>query len=420
MLIVCRLLASLALLLAGITLIRPRSGWGRLGLFIPKLFTGSMILPIGLLGLTAGVWGWWAYKDAVTVLLGAAAAILAVRHIARLVLRAKRAVRTLGTNHSGFARVPAHTMLPYPWVGVWKITGESRPQRDVRLWEGLSGNFILADIWRPPGAVRPSGLGIVYLHGSGWHYADKDFGTRPFFGHLSGQGHVVLDLAYSLAPAADLFTMMAEVKRAIVWMKTEGMSMDVDPTRVVLMGGSAGGQLALLAAYTPNDPRFDPPEFGQDTSVCAVVSYYGPPDLRVQYDRFLELPDLSGDSRFERAFMKFLEARFEFDIVPVHRLLPSFLGGTPAEIPELYALGSPDAHIGPDCPPTLLLQGEHDFSGMAPEVDRLHQALISAGCRSVLYSLPDTDHGFDLYRPAWSPAAQAATFVTERFLANLT
>jgi acetyl esterase/lipase len=67
----------------------------------------------------------------------------------------------------------------------------------------------------------------------------------------------------------------------------------------------------------------------------------------------------------------------------------------------------------------LLLQGAHDFSGVAPEVRKLYTTLTDAGCPAYLLELPDTEHGFDLYKPKWSPAAQAATYITERFLASL-
>jgi acetyl esterase/lipase len=202
-------------------------------------------------------------------------------------------------------------------------------------------------------------------------------------------------------------------------MKKHAQDLGVNADRVVLIGGSAGGHLALLAGYTPNHPRLDPPDITGDTSVRGVISYYGPSDLRVQFDRFNELPGLTGSTGVERVVMTYLEARFGFDVVPVHSLLPNFLGGTPSEVPEVYDLGSPSKHIGGHCPPTLLLQGAHDFRGMAPEVRNLYEALRGVGCSSFLLELPDTEHGFDLYKPQWSPAAQAATYVTERFLASL-
>ncbi len=311
-------------------------------------------------------------------------------------------------------------MLPFPWIVFWKDPPITPCQRDIPL--GLhveTGESILADLWSPPDTVEASGLGLIYLHGSGWHYADKDFGTRHFFRHLASQGHVILDVAYTLAPRADLFGMVGDVKRAIHWMKRQAQDIGVHPDRVVLAGGSAGGHLALLAAYTPNHSRLDPADIRGDTSVRGVISYYGPADLRQQYDRFMELPGLSGKHRFERKFMTFLENRFEFEVLPVHDLLPSFLRGTPLDAPDIYDLASPCEHVNEQCPPTLLLQGTHDFSGVTPQVHHLHEALMKVGCSSFLMEFPDTEHGFDLYKPNWSPAAQAATFITERFLAHL-
>jgi hypothetical protein len=49
----------------------------------------------------------------------------------------------------------------------------------------------------------------------------------------------------------------------------------------------------------------------------------------------------------------------------------------------------------------------------------LHKSLLKAGVDSHLFKLPVTQHGFDLYKPSWSPATQSATYVTERFLASL-
>ena len=99
------------------------------------------------------------------------------------------------------------------------------------------------------------------------------------------------------------------------------------------------------------------------------------------------------------------------------RITPTPIGRHADEAPELYHLGSPINHVGPHCPPTLLLQGAHDSGAMAPDVRRLHRALRQAGVPSVYVEFPDTEHGFDLFAPRWSPAAQAATYDTSHFLA---
>lgn len=414
---ILRILAFLFFMLSGLTAVKPKTGWGRLALFIPKLFSSTFMFFIAVLGGATAFFGWFVYQDAVSSALGICAFLMAVRHIYRIVKHSLDLRRTFPAIQSDKLR---NMMLPYPWKVLWRVQDDCKWQQDISIGKHLeTGDDILVDVWLPADPTAPSGTGIIYLHGSGWHYANKDFGTRHFFRYLTGQGHVIVDVAYTLAPKADLFGMTADIKRAVAWMKNHAGELGIDPGRIVLMGGSAGGHLALLAGYTPNHPQFDPEDVTCDTSVCAVVSYYGPPDLAAQFDRFNELPGLTGKTRFERIFMSYLESRFGFETVPVGQLLPQFLGGMPEQIPDLYALGSPCNYVGPHCPPTLLLQGTHDFSGAAPEVRKLYTSLKQAGQVVFLLEMPDAEHGFDLYKPHWSPAAQAATYITERFLAML-
>jgi len=144
---------------------------------------------------------------------------------------------------------------------------------------------LLCDLWQPPAGVASSGLALAYLHGSAWYLLDKDFFTRSFFRHLAGQGHVVMDVAYRLYPETDMLGMVGDAKRAIAWMKSQGPAYGVDPERVVVAGGSAGGYLALLAAYTPKEDVLTPDDTGDaDLRVRAVISCYGPTDLRTYYD----------------------------------------------------------------------------------------------------------------------------------------
>jgi acetyl esterase/lipase len=101
-------------------------------------------------------------------------------------------------------------------------------------------------------------------------------------------------------------------------------------------------------------------------------------------------------------------------------MMGNLLGGTPAEVPEAYALASPVTHAGPESPPTLLLQGADDCFQPATLTRALHDRLVAAGVSSVYVEYPQTEHGFDLILPRYGPAAQAAVYEVERFLAVMT
>jgi acetyl esterase/lipase len=95
----------------------------------------------------------------------------------------------------------------------------------------------------------------------------------------------------------------------------------------------------------------------------------------------------------------------------------TLLGGHPDECPEIYSLFSPVTYVNSNCPPTLLIHGEHDV--MAP-VDRTRifcSRLAKEKVPVIMHILRQTDHAFDLILPKISPSAHNAIYDVERFLA---
>jgi acetyl esterase/lipase len=303
-------------------------------------------------------------------------------------------------------------------------------QRDiVYARKPESGAPLLADLWSSPPFVAPTGLSVVFVHGGGWRIGYKDMLTRPFFRRLAAQGHTILDIEYTLSPEGDIPMMIAEVKEAILWIKAHSCEHGLDPERVVLMGGSAGAHLALLAAYTSGHPSLPPLSGEGDTSVRGVVAFYPPADFLALQEpaaagtvgpgggaRSLELDRMS-----EAILGRLFNMQCDEDDMKVSFLdmIPDLIGGAPDEVPELYRLLSPIDHVGQHCPPTLLLQGTDDVFELPPAVRRLHRELRGAGASSILIEFPHAEHAFDLVLPQVSPVAQAATYDIERFLALL-
>jgi acetyl esterase/lipase len=310
-------------------------------------------------------------------------------------------------------------MVKKRWSWALKMNASPEPvwERDVPFWPiPNTERELLCDIWRPSNG-DVSGLAFIYFHGSGWWIGDKDFykTTRSFFRHLVAQGHTVMDVAYRLCPEVDIYGMIGDVKRAIAWMKTDASRYGVNPEKIVIGGGSAGAHLALLAGYTPQHPELTPEDLkSADLSVCGIVSYYGPIDLVEGYHRYTVLqlaknpPPVSIGSEIE----------FEEKVPHIGRL-DTLLGGHPEDIPDIYQLASPATQVHPDCPPTLLFQGDKDVLVPVEPTCALYNKLVESGVPAIKVVFPWTEHGFDLLLPQMSPPAQSALYDVDRFLALL-
>jgi acetyl esterase/lipase len=400
------------------TLIRSPKGVAGGAIWIPKLWAGAWSPFLAIAGALGALIG---RGDGAATLAGLFGAWAGLRHTVRVTRREVDPFeQTFGADWE--QRVPpelwTHLARPYQLVQPSKRFGLY--QRDVNI-----GNGLLCDLWMPPSDVPRTRLGVIFLHGGLWQALDKDFLTRPLFQRLVNQGHVVMEVAYSLAPAANIYQMLDEVKRSIAWMKANAAWLDIDPERVVLMGASGGAHLALLAAYTPNARAFQPKGLKADTSVRGVISTFGISDMTSffqEYDKtnprqpkyssqitadLLPHPhDKTWMDRFitrSRAFPALRYANMPGGAL----LLVNLLGGTLND-------------VGARCTPTLLIAGDNDFVIDASHSRRLHTALQTAKVASVYVEFPDSVHGFDQYfgvSRRVAPAAQMATNDIEQFLA---
>ena len=420
-------------------LVRTPSGLVGGMLWLPKLWAGSWAPFLGMAGALGALLG-LGVGSPLSVGLGLFGAVAASISIVRAIAPHNEFAQAFGQDWK--ARIPPGLAARMPRQRYTLIQPEpriGRGHRDLTLRAGdEAGGPLLADLWEPADGVPRTGLALVFLHGGLWQALDKDFLTQPLFRRLAGQGHVVLDVAHSLAPAADMSHILADVKQAIAWMKTHAAEYGVDPGRIVLLGASGGGHLALLAAYTPNDPAFQPDDVLADTSVRAVVSIFGVTDLTAFFEEYgranprqpQSSAQITGDLRprvYDKTFLDRLMTRTR--AFPTYRhgnmpggplLLVYLLGGTLKEAPEAYRHYSPIAHVGPHCPPTLQLLADNDFAVDASHGRRLDHALRTAGIPSIYIEYPGTVHGFDQYfgvSRRIAPAAQVATYDLEQFLA---
>lgn len=378
-----------------------------------KLLAGSLSFFTAVLGAVGTIVGLLTLTPSL-ILSGTAGTILSVQFLRRMAAPHYGFERAFGKERCNQIQPElASRMLHRRWT--WQLPSTPKPRIENRVpYRILPGNNggptrqLLCSIWRPSENLTPSGLAVVYLHGGGWrHGFERDqFAkhTRTFFRHLTAQGHLVMVIAYRLYPEVKISDMIADCRHAVVWIKENAEKYSVNSNRVVLAGGSAGGQLALLISYTDGHAALVPNEFnGLDTSVRGVIAFYPPVDLRLhlahKHTRTLKIGSLVLPSRRD--------------------VLTGLLGGTPEEAPEMYDLMSPINHVSSSCPPTLLLHGGHDDVVPVEPVRILHRNLVAASAVAVYVEFPWTEHVFDLLLPKYSPSAQAALYDVERFLALL-
>lgn len=249
--------------------------------------------------------------------------------------------------------------------GHGRARGHGRPvpcRVEVVTFAAGPGWHLQADLYRPlADAPRPT-PGVVVVHGGAWRRGDKGE-NAPFSRWLAAEGYLVLDVQYRLVPSATWRQAVLDVHAAVAWLRRHATELEVDAARIALLGRSAGGHLALLAAYAA-DPADRP---------WRVVALYAPTDLTRLY---LCSSGRHGDD--------------------LCAALHGLVGGPPWAIPEAYGAASPVARAHAAAPPTLLVHGTFDTAVPFEHSRLLQDVLARQGVPVELVRIPFARHVFDL------------------------
>lgn len=226
---------------------------------------------------------------------------------------------------------------------------------------------------------------VVVIHGGGWDSGDRLQLTE--FNHwLAGRGYAVAAIDYRLAPRWPWPAQREDTLAAIAWLKAHAAELGIDPQRFVLLGRSAGAQIAAAVAYGAPDP-----------AVRGVVGLYGVYDMEFVWSI----------------------ARTD-DVLNSVKLMQHYLGGEPTAANQpAYDSASAQGLVRPGrTPPTLLLHGTIDTLCWVEHSRRLDARLAAAGVPHALVELPWAVHAFDYNFTG--PGGQLTGYAVERFLATVT
>lgn len=367
------LLALVSLLLALLTIVKsPDWSQWRLALLAGEYGHWLALLP-GLIGLLA-----WSTRGPAPG-VAAATALLCALALGLFVRPGLEAWKLGGALPGQRARQFGPVPLARAPFSVRSLFGSSPATGPVETLV-FAGDLSL-DFYRAVG--RPNAPCVLVLHGGGW-----DGGSRTELAHvnhwLARLGYAVAAIDYRLAPHSIWPAQRDDMLAALTYLQAHSAQLGLDPTRFVLFGRSAGGNLAEALAYTAHDP-----------AVRGVIALYAPADLQFAWDY----------------------AR-EDDVLKSPQLLRQFLGGPPAAAPAAYASSSGYRHVTPTSPPTLLVHGRLDTLVWHRQSERLAARLADAHVPHVFVSLPWATHAFEFN--LHGPGGQLTTFSVEWFLAAVT
>ncbi|TWI83308.1 pectinesterase [Lacibacter cauensis] len=229
---------------------------------------------------------------------------------------------------------------------------------------------------------------IIIIHGGGWRSGNRTQHHALAFA-LAGKGYACFTPEYRLSTEAFYPAAVQDIKAAVQWIKTKGATYAVDTTKIVVMGFSAGGQLAALVGNTNGYQPFEPlTNLKASTNVQAIV-------------------DVDGTLSFIHPQSS------ETKPSPTIGASEYWLGYNTTENPELWKEASPLSHAGANSLPTLFLNSsvERMHAGREDYISILQQHKIY----TEVHTFENSPHSFCLFEPWFTPTVNYIT----SFLQNI-
>lgn len=260
--------------------------------------------------------------------------------------------------------------VPVSWRDVAAELGypDVEPDETV-VYASPEGEDLEVDVYLPPSAPDGGAPAVVLAHAGGFRTFDKS-DLRGTGRWLADRGVAVFAIDYRLATAEHPTWDEApqDLVCALGWVDQNAGRYRVDPQRVSLGGGSAGGVLALGTAYRLADGAIGSSCGGTAPVPRSAIGLYPGTDVREMWES-----DVQG-SREAAAW---------------------FTGGTPDEHPERYDEVSPVSYVRAGQVPTLLLVGDRDLSVPDESIRDFGRTLEDAGTPAQVHVLPFAPHAFD-------------------------
>ena len=222
------------------------------------------------------------------------------------------------------------------------------------------------NIARPKAADGPLPT-VLFIHGGGFRAGSRE-GYNAQIIRLAEKSYVAVTVSYRLAPKYPFPAAIHDTKAAVRWLRANAKKYNIDPDRIGVTGGSAGGHLAQFLAVTGDVKEFegDGGNPTESSKVKCVVNVYGPSDFTKSYGKSVDAAEV----------------------------LPLFLGGNLEKARPAHIKASPLYWVTPNAAPTLCIHGTEDKYVHVEQAEMLVDKLKAASVEAELLKLEGAGHGF--------------------------
>ncbi|NDV78158.1 alpha/beta hydrolase [Dysgonomonas sp. 511] len=222
-------------------------------------------------------------------------------------------------------------------------------------WEGK------VDIYLPPNTGKPTPI-LINIHGGGWNHGNKE--KQKGFGSFFKNKMAVANMGYRLVDVAPAPAAIEDVRSVLAYLVKNAKELNIDVNKIVVMGGSAGGHLAMMGGYLGDNILFDQNRKDlKDLKVAAVIDKYGIADM----------VDFSVGPKPYKSAVRWIGKKID-NVAFIRSVSP------------LY-------HINKNTPPTFIVHGDADPIVPYSQSVELKKKLDEFGVKNIFITVEGGEHG---------------------------
>ena len=247
-----------------------------------------------------------------------------------------------------------------------------------------AGLALTMDVFTPK--AKSNGLGVVVAVSGGWRSHPAAIRPEMYYAFLQ-RGYTVFAVVHGTQPQFTIPEILDDLNRAVRFIRYHARDYHIDPDRLAITGGSAGGHLSLMigTAGGEGDPKSRDPVDRLSSRVRAVACFYPPTDflnwgkpgavldIRHMDSRFKAAVDFKELDRQERIFKRIDDEK---------------------KVQDILRRISPITHVSADDPPTLIIHGDADKLVPLQQSEEMVAKLKEVGVPAKLIVKKGCGHGW--------------------------